>query len=101
MILVDKSGVEHRLESNRDLSIMQLAHLHGLELELEGTCGGCLACATCHVVVDEEWAEKLDPASEDEEDMLDLVPTPEPTSRLGCQIVISEALSGLKAKIGD
>lgn len=55
-------------------------------LPLEGTCGGDLACATCHVVVDPADFARLPPASEEEEDMLDLVPGARRTSRLSCQI---------------
>ena len=55
-------------------------------LPLEGTCGGDLACATCHVVVDPADFARLPPASEEEEDMLDLVPGARRTSRWSCQI---------------
>lgn len=73
---------------------MQLARMHDID-EIEGTCEGSLACATCHVVVDADWFPKLPPLSEDEEDMLDLATSLQPTSRLGCQIKVDDDLSGL------
>lgn len=66
---------------------------------MEGLCGGELDCSTCHVIVDPTWHDQLSAASEDEEDMLDLIPTLTPTSRLGCQIRISEALDGLTVRL--
>lgn len=66
---------------------------------LEGTCEGDMACATCHVVIDPADFAKLSLASADEEDMLDLAHGTTRTSRLACQIVLSEALDGLTARI--
>ena len=63
--------------------------------DMEGACEGSLACSTCHVIVDQEWFPKLEPASEDEEDMLDLAFDLTKTSRLGCQIIMTEDLDGL------
>ncbi|MEH3046798.1 2Fe-2S iron-sulfur cluster-binding protein [Sphingomonas adhaesiva] len=68
-------------------------------MPLEGTCGGDLACATCHVVVAAEDAVRLPPASEEEEDMLDLVPDARRTSRLSCQIRLSEAIGNLTVSL--
>ena len=68
-------------------------------LPLEGTCEGQMACSTCHVVIDPEWFAKLEPASEDEEDMLDLAAAVERTSRLSCQVVLTKALEGLVVRI--
>jgi ferredoxin len=68
-------------------------------LPLEGTCEGQMACSTCHVVVDTEWFGKLVPASDDEEDMLDLAAGVTRTSRLSCQILLSKELNGLEVRI--
>jgi hypothetical protein len=68
-------------------------------MPLEGTCEGQMACSTCHVIVAAEWFAKLAPASEDEEDMLDLAAGVTRTSRLSCQIVLTEALDGLEVRI--
>ncbi len=64
-------------------------------LPLEGTCGGDLACATCHVVIDPADMARLPAASEEEEDMLDLVPRAVATSRLACQIVLGDEHANL------
>jgi ferredoxin len=66
---------------------------------LEGTCEGQLACATCHVIVEPADFARLPPATEDEEDMLDLAPHATRTSRLACQIRLTEALDGLTVRI--
>ncbi|WP_295636522.1 2Fe-2S iron-sulfur cluster-binding protein [Novosphingobium sp.] len=68
-------------------------------LALEGTCEGQMACSTCHVVVSAEWFGKLVPASDDEEDMLDLAAGVTRTSRLSCQILLDDALDGLEVRI--
>ena len=64
-------------------------------IDIEGACGGCLACATCHVVVDPKWVDKLEEKKEEEEDMLDLAFDLKKTSRLGCQILMSDDLDGI------
>ena len=71
----------------------------GAGLPLEGTCEGQMACSTCHVVVAAEWFDKLKPASDDEEDMLDLAAGITRTSRLSCQILLDDALDGLEVRI--
>jgi 2Fe-2S ferredoxin len=68
---------------------------HNNNIDLEGACEGSLACSTCHVVVEKEYFDKLEEPSEDEEDMLDLAFGLTPTSRLGCQIIMTKELSGL------
>lgn len=70
-------------------------------LPLEGTCEGQMACSTCHVVVAAEWFDKLAPASDDEEDMLDLAAGVTRTSRLSCQIVLSDVLDGLEVRVPE
>jgi ferredoxin-2, mitochondrial len=71
----------------------------GLDQPLEGTCEGQMACSTCHVIVDPDWFDKLPTAREEEEDMLDMAACATRTSRLACQIVMTEALDGLVVKI--
>lgn len=66
---------------------------------LEGTCDGAMACATCHVIIDPAWFDRLPPASADEEDMLDLAPAATRTSRLACQIRLTAALDGLIVRL--
>jgi ferredoxin len=68
-------------------------------MPLEGTCEGQMACSTCHVVIAPDWFEKLAPAADDEEDMLDLAAGVTRTSRLSCQIELTEALNGLEVHV--
>lgn len=68
-------------------------------LPLEGTCEGQMACSTCHVIVAAEWFDKLSPASEEEEDMLDFAAGVRRTSRLSCQIELTEELDGLSVTV--
>jgi ferredoxin len=70
-------------------------------MPLEGTCEGQMACSTCHVIVDPDWFARLDPAIEDEEDMLDLAAGVRRTSRLSCQIRLDDSLDGLEVTIPE
>ena len=78
-------------------NLLRVAQAAGLPLE--GTCEGQMACSTCHVIVADEWFARLDAASEEEEDMLDLAAGVARTSRLSCQIRVSEALDGLVVRL--
>ena len=93
MTLIDPDGTRHTVEAPEGLSILEIAHRN--HIDLEGACEACMACSTCHVIVDEEWYACLEPSSEDEKDLLDLVFNLERTSRLGCQIHITDKLDGL------
>ena len=66
---------------------------------LEGACEGVMACSTCHVIVDKEDFDKLPPASEEEEDLLDIAASVTRTSRLACQILISEDMPRLSVRV--
>lgn len=68
-------------------------------MPLEGTCEGQMACSTCHVIVAREWFGKLPEAAEEEEDMLDLAADVHATSRLSCQILLTEDLDGIEVRI--
>ncbi len=74
-------------------TVLDIAQKNGISLE--GACEGCMACSTCHVIVDKTFFNLLGDPSEDEEDILDLASGLTATSRLGCQIVITEKLDGL------
>jgi len=97
MTFVERDGTERVVDAPLGLSVLEIAHKHGIDLE--GACEGSLACATCHVVIDPGWFSKLAEPTEDEEDMLDLAFALEATSRLGCQIVITEKLDGLRVRL--
>ena len=97
MIFVEKNGVEREVDAPLGLSVLEIAHKHGVDIE--GACEGSLACSTCHVIVDTAGVGKLATATEDEEDMLDLAFGLTATSRLGCQIVMTPELDGLRVKL--
>jgi len=90
-------GQEKVIDAEEGLSVLEIAHKHNIDLE--GACEGSLACSTCHVIVDEDFYGKLKPASEAEEDMLDLAFGLTSTSRLGCQIIITNELDGLRMRL--
>jgi 2Fe-2S ferredoxin len=97
MVFIERNGNPREVEAPVGLSVLEVAHKH--DVDIEGACEGSLACSTCHVIVDPAWFGKLARPTEDEEDMLDLAFGLEKTSRLGCQIVITEALDGLTVKL--
>jgi ferredoxin, 2Fe-2S len=94
---IDTEGTRREVDAPIGLSVLEIAHKN--DIDLEGACEGSLACSTCHVIVEQEWYDLLADASEDEEDMLDLAFGLTKTSRLGCQIIMSEELDGLTLKL--
>ena len=94
---IEKDGNRKEVDAPVGLSVMEIAHKY--DVDIEGACEGSLACATCHVIVAPDWYGKLGEPSEDEEDMLDLAFGLKPTSRLGCQIVMTEELDGLVVEL--
>jgi ferredoxin, 2Fe-2S len=91
-------GGERRVVAVREgASLLEAARAEGIEVE--GACGGSMACATCHVHVDPAWAGRLPPPSPEEEDMLDFAKELAPTSRLGCQVRATGALDGLTVRV--
>ncbi len=99
VIFTTLDGKEHEITAEEGTTLMEIGR--DSNLGIEGTCGGSLSCATCHIIVDPEWYEKTGKPSEDEEDMLDLAFGLEPTSRLGCQIRMDDNLDGLKVKLPE
>ncbi len=98
MTFVRKSGERVTVDAPVGLSVMEIALKNNIR-EIEGACGGSLACATCHVYVHPDWWDRCLPPGgargEDEEDMLDLAFDLRKSSRLSCQIVMREDLDGL------
>lgn len=93
---VEFGGTEHVVEVANGLTVMEGARDNNIP-GIEADCGGACACSTCHVYVDEAWADKLSPIDDMEEDMLDFAFEPKPgLSRLTCQLKVSDALDGLK-----
>jgi len=97
MIFVEPDGTRREVDAPIGHSVLQIAWDN--RIDIEGACEGAMACSTCHVIVAPEWFDRLEEASEDEEDMLDLAFGLTRTSRLGCQIIITEALDGLTVNL--
>ena len=97
MTFIERDGTQREVDAPLGLSVLEIAHRN--KIDIEGACDGSLACSTCHVIVDPEWYDLLKEASEDEEDMLDLAFGLTATSRLGCQIIITEELDGLTVRL--
>ncbi len=93
MTFINTDGTRLDVEAPNGLSVLEIAHRNGIDLE--GACEGSLACSTCHVIVEQKFFDQLEEASEEEEDMLDLAFGLSHTSRLGCQIIMSDELDGL------
>lgn len=92
---VDKDGEEHHIKVPLGMSMLEAAHQN--DIDLEGACEGSLACSTCHVIVmDVDYYNKLEDPSDEENDMLDLAFGLTETSRLGCQIVATPELDGIR-----
>ena len=94
---IEPDGKEKVVEAEHGLSLLEVAHNKGIDLE--GACEGSLACSTCHIVVEKSFFDSLPEPSEEEEDMLDLAFGLTHTSRLGCQIIVDEKLDGMKVTI--
>ena len=97
MTFIERDGTRREVDAPLGLSVLEIAPRY--DIDIEGACEGSLACSTCHVIVDKAWFDKLSPPTEDEEDMLDLAFDLQKTSRLGCQIIMTEALDGLVVKL--
>jgi len=98
IIFKSPDGAEKVIEAPNGISLLEVAHKN--DIPLEGACEGSLACSTCHLIIeDEDRYNALSEATEDEEDMLDLAFGLTHTSRLGCQIMVSDALDGMVVRL--
>jgi ferredoxin len=95
--VVDRAGAEHELEAVEGWRIMEILRDYGMGMG--NTCGGSLACAECHVILDAESAARVPPPREDELEKLDELPMLYEHSRLCCQIIWSDDLDGLRLTI--
>ena len=94
VIAVDREGQEHEIEGTIGWSVMEVVREAGLPIE--AACGGCCACATCHVYVDEAFLAKTGEQQEMEKSMLDFAENVQANSRLSCQITVTADLDGLR-----
>ena len=93
VVFLEKNGERKEIATDSKTSLLHIAQAN--DIEMEGACEGAMACSTCHVIVADEWYGRLPEPSEAEADMLDLTYGVSRTSRLACQIVVTEALDGL------
>ncbi len=100
IIFLLPDGSRRELNAAVGQTLLEVAHENDL-FELEGACGGALACSTCHVILPKDCFEQLEAPTEDEEDMLDLAYGLTSTSRLGCQIIVTEAMDGLEVRVPE
>ena len=94
IFVINPEGEEVVVNAQAGLSILEVASSN--DIDLYGACGGSCACSTCHVIIDKEWYDKLSSPSDREEDILDMAFELTPTSRLSCQVIITEELDGIK-----
>lgn len=99
LYVVDRSGATHGVEAVEGWRLMEIIRDYGLGMD--NTCGGALACAECHVVLDAQWAARVPAPSDEELEKLDGLPMLYETSRLACQILWSDALTGLRLTIAQ
>ena len=90
----DNQGNSKTIEVEKGLSVMEGAIQNNIP-GIDADCGGSMACATCHVYVEEKWLNKLPKAEEGEVDMIDMAFEPKKNSRLSCQLIVSDDLNGL------
>jgi 2Fe-2S ferredoxin len=98
LIVTTREGETSEVEVGEGLTVMETIRDNGFD-ELLALCGGCCSCATCHVLVDPAFADKLPPMSEDEDDLLESSDHRAANSRLSCQIPFTAELDGLKVTI--
>ena len=97
---IEHDGTEHVIEADEGTTVMNAA-IDNLVPGIDADCGGECSCATCHVMVQEEWMAVVGVPGETEESMLDLNPERQPNSRLSCQIPVSQAVDGLVVQLPE
>jgi 2Fe-2S ferredoxin len=98
IFVTDREGVEHRIAATTGKKLMEIIRDAGLPVE--ALCGGCCSCSTCHVYVDPQWSDRLQPAQSDELDTLSLAFEVNEQSRLSCQIPFEDRLDGIRMTLG-
>ena len=91
---IEHNGKSHTIEIANGLSVMEGAVQNNIP-GIDADCGGSMACATCHVYVEEKWLNKLPRAEDGEIDMIDMAFEPKKNSRLSCQLIVTDELDGL------
>ena len=96
-IIINYKNCIKKYVVDENLTILEIARKK--KIDIEGSCEGALACSTCHILVEEEWINKIKPASIEEKEILELLPEYKKNSRLGCQLKITKSLDGIKITI--
>ena len=91
----DFNGSKSTIDVEKGLSVMEGAIQNDIP-GIDADCGGSMACATCHVYVEDKWLDKIPKAEDAENDMIDMAFEPKKNSRLSCQIIVSDELDGLE-----
>ena len=97
---IEHSGKEHTIDVQNGLTVMEGAIQNDIP-GIDADCGGSMACATCHVYVNDEWYNKIDEKTEGEDDMIDQAYDPKKNSRLSCQITVSDKIEGLVVRLPE
>ena len=92
---IEHNGKIHSIEVANGLTVMEGAVQNNIP-GIDADCGGSMACATCHVYVEEKWLSKLPKAEEGEVDMIDMAFEPKKNSRLSCQLIVTDEMDGLE-----
>ena len=95
---IEHNGKEHTVDVQNGLTVMEGAIQNDIP-GIDADCGGSMACATCHVYVEDSWLNKISKAEDAENDMIDMAYNPKKNSRLSCQIIVSDEIDGLEVNI--
>tara|TARA_B100001121_G_scaffold292071_1_gene293397 strand:+ start:130 stop:450 length:321 start_codon:yes stop_codon:yes gene_type:complete len=97
---IEHNGKSHTIDVQNGLTVMEGAVQNDIP-GIDADCGGSMACATCHVYINEDWFDKVASKTEGEDDMLDQAFEPKKNSRLSCQITVSDELEGLVVSLPE
>ncbi|KAA0149280.1 hypothetical protein FNF31_07240 [Cafeteria roenbergensis] len=97
VVFVAGDGTETEVVAKAGQDLLDIAHRN--DIDMEGACEGSIACSTCHVILDDDVFDQLEEATEEEDDMLDMAPGLTDTSRLGCQVVVTSDLDGIRVQL--
>ena len=96
--VTNRAGETHQIEAKAGATLKEI--LRDNDMDVEAICGGCCSCATCHIFVDDAWAGKIPPRSEDEQELVEETESFKPeNSRLSCQVTMTDDLDGLSLTV--
>lgn len=95
---IESDGTEHTVDVEENMNLMEGSTINLLP-GIEGMCGGICSCCTCHVYIDDSWAAKCNPMTEGERHLLEGSKHRKPSSRLGCQVVITHEMDGMRVHL--